>query len=306
MPNFYILDVAHGNSAILIDTKGVVVIDAGGSKPYLLDFLTKKNISTIDVLLLSHADQDHIAGAIGLLSSEILVKSVYVNPDSTKTSKIWDDLVYLLCERHKEGHLHFEVNLTPNLNGKLDQGQVIIEVLAPNQYLVAKGSGSKDRKGSTLTTNSISAVIRLSHKGKHVALLPGDIDETGLDNLLKNTDNIQAWLMVFPHHGGKPGGKNVKRFTRRFCKSVKPKIVIFSIGDNTKNFPTQVVVETVAETLDNVRMFSTRSSEVLKTHIKKTVNESHQNGVGTVHLDFSQEPLDVDFINDSQAIVGVC
>ena len=300
MPIFYVLDVAHGNSAILIDTKGVVVIDAGGTKPYLLDFLTKKNISTIDVLLLSHADQDHIAGAIGLLSSEIIVKNVYVNPDSTKTSKTWDDLVYLLCERHKEGHLHFEVNLTPNLNGKLAQGAVIIEVLAPNQYIVAKGSGSKDRKGSKLTTNSISAVIRLSYKEKHVALLPGDIDEIGLDNLLEDTKNIQAWLMVFPHHGGKPGNRgDVKAFTSRLCKLVKPEIIVFSIGDNPQNFPTQIVVETVAKTLDNVRMFSTRSSEVLKAHIKKNDNESHQNGVGTIHLDFSREPLDVDFVNDS-------
>jgi len=29
MPNFYVLDVAHGNSAVLIDSAGVVVIDAG-------------------------------------------------------------------------------------------------------------------------------------------------------------------------------------------------------------------------------------------------------------------------------------
>jgi len=29
MPNFYVLDVGHGNSAVLIDKEGVVVIDAG-------------------------------------------------------------------------------------------------------------------------------------------------------------------------------------------------------------------------------------------------------------------------------------
>jgi len=302
MPNFYVLDVAHGNSAVLIDTQGVIVIDAGGPKPYLLNFLTQKNISTIEVLLLSHADQDHIAGAISLLSSEIRVKHVYVNPDSTKTSKIWDDLVYLLDEKDKEGHLDFESNLTPRLNGKLNQGEVTVEILAPNQYIVAKGSGSKDRKDRKLTSNSISAVIRLSHKGKPVALLPGDLDEIGLDNLLEDTNDIQAWLVVFPHHGGKSGRENVKAFTHRFCQVVKPDIVVFSIGNNPKNFPTQVVVETVAKTLNNVRMFSTRSSEVLQAHLQKTGNESHQNGVGTIHLDLSQEPLDVNFINDNNTV----
>jgi beta-lactamase superfamily II metal-dependent hydrolase len=296
MPNFYVLDVAHGNSAVLIDTQGVIVIDAGGKKPYLLDFLTQRHITKIDVLLLSHADQDHIAGAINLLSSEeIIIEAVYVNPDSTKQSDIWDDLVYLLCEQHRKGHIYFEPSLTPHLNGQLDQGDVAIEVLAPNQYLAAKGPGGLDRQGRKLTTNSISAVIRLSHHGKPIVLLPGDIDEIGLDNLLEDTNDIQAWLVVFPHHGGKPGRENVKAFTNRFCQLVKPEIIIFSIADNTKNFPTQEVVDTIVESLDKVRLFSTRSSEVLKAYIQKTGHQSHQNGVGTVHLDFKKKPLNIDF-----------
>jgi len=67
MPNFYIVDVKHGNSAVLIDTDGVVVIDAGnGSK--LLEFLSNRQITTIDVLILSHADGDHIGGVMALLT----------------------------------------------------------------------------------------------------------------------------------------------------------------------------------------------------------------------------------------------
>jgi competence protein ComEC len=189
--------------------------------------------------------------------------------------------------------LDFEPLLTPHLNGKLDQGQVVIEVLAPNQYIVAKGSGSKDRKGRKLTTNSISAVIRLSYNGKPVVLLPGDIDQIGLDNLLEETEDIQARLVVFPHHGGKPGNTNIKAFTTRFCEAVKPNIVIFSIRDNVKHFPTPVVVETVAETLENVCMFSTRSSGVLKAFIEKTGSQLHQDGVGTIFVDLTKDPLDV-------------
>jgi beta-lactamase superfamily II metal-dependent hydrolase len=168
--------------------------------------------------------------------------------------------------------------------------------------LAALSPGSKDSKDRTLTTNSISAVIRLSHNGKHVALLPGDIDEIGLDNLLEDTESLQAWLMVFPHHGGKPGTGNVKAFTNRLCQSVKPESVIFSIGDNAKHFPTPLVVETVAESLENVRMFSTRSSEVLKAYIKKTGNTLHQDDVGTVVIDLTKEPLTVDFVNDSKTV----
>jgi competence protein ComEC len=180
----------------------------------------------------------------------------------------------------------------------LDQGDVAVEILAPNQYLAARSPGSKDLKGRTLTTNSISAVIRLSYKGKPFALLPGDIDQIGLDNLLEETEDIQAWLVVFPHHGGKPGSQNVKAFTARFCEAVKPKIVIFSIRDNVKHFPTPVVVDTVAESLENVRLFSTRSSKVLKAFIEKTGSQLHQDAVGTILVDLTKEPLDVEFINE--------
>ncbi len=294
MPSFYVLDVGHGNSAVLIDQKGVVVIDAG-PKTELLKFLLWKNITVIDVLLLSHADKDHIAGAINLLAAEeIAIRRVYVNSDSTKDSKVWDRLVQALYDADKRGILDFEPSLTPHLNGKLDQGEVAIEVLAPNQYIAAKGAGSRDREGRKLSSNSISAVIRLWFNGEPIVLLPGDIDQVGLDNLFENNVNLTAWLTVYPHHGGRAGSRNIKTYAAQFCEAVSPEIVIFSIRDNDKQFPTKEVVEIVAKTLNHVRMFSTRSSEVLGRHIEKNGCELHQDGVGHIHLDF--ESLKFKFI----------
>jgi len=285
MPSIYILDVGHGNSAVLIDRDGVVVIDAGPNT-VLLDFLIDHHINTVEVLLLSHSDADHIAGAIGLLiSEEIVVKQVYVNSDSTKNSQLWNDLVYMLSVAHQENILYFEPSLTPHLNGKLDQGEVAIEILAPNQYIAAKGPGSQDHQGRKLTSNSISAVIRLWFNGKPIVLLPGDIDQVGLDNLLENQVDLTAWLTVHPHHGGRAGSRNLKTYTAQFCEAVSPEIVIFSIRDNEKQFPTQEVIETIAETLDNVQMFSTRSSTALGQHINKTGSQLHQDGVGHIQLD---------------------
>ena len=75
MPNLYLLDVGHGNSSVLVDTKGTVVVDAG-PKTGLLDFLTSHEIHEIDVLLLSHADRDHIGGAMALLLSDEMIKKL--------------------------------------------------------------------------------------------------------------------------------------------------------------------------------------------------------------------------------------
>lgn len=295
MPSFYILDVSHGNCSVLIDTNGVTVIDAGPGAD-LLDFLVKRNISRIGILLLSHSDKDHISGTMGLLAtSEIRIDRVYLNSDSIKKSVLWDDLVYALYDQSKGGNLNFEPSLTPHLNGKLNQGQVEVEVLAPNQYIAAKGPGGKDRKGRKLSSNSISAVIRISYNRKSFAILPGDLDQIGLDNLLEDVNDVHAWLAVFPHHGGRPGSGEMNSFTSLFCEAVNPEIVVFSIGDNEENFPRKEVVEAIEKFSPSSYMFTTKSSGVLISHIEQSGNHSHKDCVGNISFHLEKYPPDLVF-----------
>jgi len=295
MPNLYLLDVGHGNSSVLVDTKGTVVVDAG-PKTGLLDFLTSHEIHEIDVLLLSHADRDHIGGAMALLlSDEIKIKSVYLNSDSTKSSNSWDDLLWALTNSHNRDELVFEPSLTTHLNGKLNQGSINVEILAPNQYIAAKSPGSEDHKGRKLTTNSISAVIRLSLEEKPVVLLPGDIDQVGLENLFEDQPEMKAWLLVFPHHGGRSGTRDVKEFTNILCGKVQPQIVVFSVGENPRNFPNKDVVNCVERALDGVCMLTTCSSEVFIDFINESDSKLHKDRVGNIALDLGGFPPEIRF-----------
>ncbi len=287
MPSLCVLDVGHGNCAVLRDSKGIIVIDAGGPGPFLLEHLNDSGTKEISILLLSHADEDHIGGALALLSDlKVRIDEVYLNPDAAKKTAIWDDLLYVLYDRHKRGKISFEISLTTALTGKLDRGDVRLEVLAPNQYIVGKGSGSKDRKGRKLTSNSISAVFRLTFQGIPFAMLSGDIDATALDNLLEDFADIRSWLSVFPHHGGRPGSSKVEEFIARYCKVVAPEKIVFSVGTNTNHFPTQVVVDTIAGCLENVSMYTTQSSGVLKEYIKRFEKCTHMDAVGNVFVEF--------------------
>ena len=125
-----ILDVGHGNSTVLTDTQGVVVIDAGPGSS-LLEFLAQEGIREIEVLLISHADKDHIEGIISVLESNtVQVHAVQLNTDSQKRSKLWDDLTYQLNQEAQIANVHFEVGLTSQDTGRFDRGLVHIEVLA--------------------------------------------------------------------------------------------------------------------------------------------------------------------------------
>ncbi len=137
-PTVSILDVGHGNCAVLIDDE-VVVIDAGPGTT-LLDFLEKEGISEVGVVLISHADEDHIKGLVSLLESKtVAVKVIRINSDAVKASPTWNDLTYLLDEANKAGKIHFDVGLTTNQTGQFDTAAIRIEILAPSPGLAVKG-----------------------------------------------------------------------------------------------------------------------------------------------------------------------
>ena len=228
-----------------------------------------------------------------LSSKKVEIKNVYLNTDSKKGSTVWDDLAYTLWDHHKRSQVHFEPSITPHLNGKLDCGKVAIEVLGPSAYLATKGPGSTDRKGRKLTSNSISAVLRLSYENNPVVIFPSDIDDIGLDNLLEEHVDIKAWLAVFPHHGGNPGGGNVAVFTTKFCEAVKPDVIVFSIGQNQTDFPNIAVIKTIENALAGVQMYTTGSSGTLLSHIGDNKDSLHKDCVGNIRLYFDREPLEI-------------
>lgn len=274
-PLIVFLDVGHGNSTIVLDTGGVVVIDAG-PKSYLLEFLREQGIRYIDLILISHADQDHIAGLIALMScGEFQIGSVRVNTDSHKGSAIWDDLIFELDILRSSGELDFQIGLTTNNTGEFNSGEIQIEVLGPSTYLAGKGPGSKDRQGRRISTNAISAVIRLSHNnGKPIALLPGDLDEVGLDDLTRhNKASLCAPILVFPHHGGRAGGTDMVEFTRRVCALINPELAIFSIARG-KKYPRPEIIAALRESLPSTRIACTQLSEYCASQVSP-IEPSH-------------------------------
>lgn len=157
---------------------------------------------------------------------------------------------------------HFSPALTVAENSLFEHAPVRIEVLAPSTYLAAKGPGSTDRHGRTITTNSISAVVRVSGDGRCLALFPGDIDQVGLDELLSDPGlDVGAETLVFPHHGGRAGTTNVADFSAKLVSAVKPLAVVFSIGRGRHGTPLPEVIAAVRSAAPGARIACTQLSE---------------------------------------------
>ncbi len=264
MPAF-ILDVGHGNCAIVREDNHTLVIDAGPGAS-LMEFLKAEGISNVDVLLISHADQDHIAGLIGLLSSEeFTIGKVRLNTDSRKASIIWDDLLFTLSKAHNGGDVDFGVALTVSDSNTFNFGAFKVEILAPSIYLAGKGPGSKDRSNRSITSNSVSAVIRVLQNDRPILVFTGDIDNTGFLNMMEYLTECQvdatAPVIVFPHHGGKVEGADLIEFTKQVCNCIQPNTVVFSIGRGRYSTPQPNIIKAIKEVVPGARIVCTQLSE---------------------------------------------
>jgi competence protein ComEC len=261
-PELIILDVGHGNCALLRDTQGTVLIDCppGSVLPETLSDLGIKEISHV---LISHADQDHIAGLPQLLLDEsIKVNNIHLNSDWLRNTEIWRDVCIALRDARKRSGVNIEAQLTTATTGRHNVGQVSIQILAPVPELALAGVGGKDLSGKKLHPNSMSAVICLELSTRKIAILAGDLDQIGLDNLVKEGTDIQADILVFPHHGGKPGSRvDCKKFARQLCKLVKPRLVIFSIDRNRHNNPNDEIIEGVLSAVPETHIVCTQLSK---------------------------------------------
>lgn len=273
MSDLHILDVGHGNCSVLVDGECVVFFDAG-TQTTLLEFLRQEGIRRIDVLLISHADADHLRGLAAILAvGDIEIGTIRLNADASKGTQLWDDVLYAVNVLHKTTKLDAQTALTTANSREFDCGEVQIEVLAPSLYIAGKSAGSVDREGRRLTSNSNSAVFKLSVNDCPIVLLPGDLDQTGLSNLLEDGQDISARIVVFPHHGGLPSTADPIAFTEDFCRLSSPAAVVFSNGRGRFGTPRPDIIQTIRSVLPEVRIVCTELSENCCENLPNTVSD---------------------------------
>jgi len=254
-----VLDVGHGSSAVLFSGGAVAVFDAG-LRSGLLEFLTEQKVKHIHTVFVSHADQDHIAGILGVLASQTVeISRVVVNSDCLKQTDTWDDLCYELDRARNAGELRFDIGMVAG--HAEDIGKVSVAVIGPTPYLAAKSPGSTDSVGRKISSNSISAVFRLCRDSEPVVTLPGDVDSVGLDDLLRVRSSAGAPTLVFPHHGGRQGTRDVAAYVGKLVGLVQPQTVIFSIGRGEHRTPNPELVASLRQVTPETRIVCTQLSE---------------------------------------------
>ena len=205
-----VLDVGQGD-AILIETPDGrhVLIDGGASGLVLAQRLGEELPfwqRRIDLVALTHPDEDHIGGLVDVLE-RYDVEQVIAPPFEQEgpTFQEWRD-------RIDDRQIAYE-ELTAG--GSIDLGSgVSLDVLAPNPELL-----------SADTSNNASLVMKLSW-GNVSFLLTGDIEVEAEEALLASDVDLRSTVLKVAHHGSTTSSSEA------FLAAVQPSVAVISAGAN--------------------------------------------------------------------------
>ncbi|MDL1962965.1 MAG: MBL fold metallo-hydrolase, partial [Deltaproteobacteria bacterium] len=228
-----IIDVGQGSSALVEMPEGFnLLIDGGGfSDNSVFDvganivapLLWRKKIKTIDTLILSHPNSDHLNGLL-YIAENFTVKRVWANYDTADTVGYRK-----FMEIIKKKGIHLpefkDIARTHIINGAQ------LKLLYPTDDYM-------DNNKKRLNLNNNSLVIKVKFGSKSF-LFPGDImAEAEKELVVISGEDLSSNVLIAPHHGSKTSSSEC------FIDFVNPEIVIFSSGwKNRYRFPHQSVLK---------------------------------------------------------------
>ena len=206
------MDVGKADSIVLTSGSGTVVIDCGekGDGKEIISYLSDMGVDTVDYLIITHYDKDHVGGAAKVINS-LDVKNVLA-PDYEEESD----------ETEKYRKALSSKDITPTLvtaDISFTLGDVKYTVYAPE----------KDYYGED-NDNDFSLVTKAVH-GDNVMLFTADAMEQRLGEIMDIGDCV---LLKVPYHGRKL--KNLGEFLDK----VKPECAVTCTSKSEFSSDTQM------------------------------------------------------------------
>lgn len=204
-----IIDVGQGSAAAWqTESKQWIVFDTGKSPDTTASYLRSCGVQSIDAVVLSHADDDHVGGLKRLLQ-DFRIKELYTAPEA----------ITAIRERCAE---------------TLSETQWI-PVATKREVHVGKATIflQHEQKGGVedANANQIVCFLRESHQN---ILFPGDCNAKAFDHFSREPLTI----FIAAHHGSRYG------IDPGYLEETKPKLAIISAGENNSyGHPHQEVVQ---------------------------------------------------------------
>ena len=226
----YFVDVGQGDSTFIVTPKNeTILIDGGGSlgtdfdvgESTLLPYILDRGYKKIDLMFVSHFDQDHIGGLFKILE-ELKVEKVCISKQE-EDSENYQKFLNIVKEKNIQV-------LVVKIGDKI--------VLDKNLYFDILWPKDKQIEENKLNNNAI--VMKLNYNNFSM-MFTGDIEKKAEEEIIetyKNSKILESDILKVAHHGSKTST------TDEFLSRVKPKIALIGVGkDNMFNHPSNTTIE---------------------------------------------------------------
>ncbi|MCP4366953.1 MAG: DNA internalization-related competence protein ComEC/Rec2, partial [Deltaproteobacteria bacterium] len=193
-----VIDVGQGSSTLLELPGGYCILADGGGfydnsvfdmgARVIAPFLWSKKVKTVDTLILSHPNSDHLNGLI-YIARHFNVKNVWTNGEKRNTVG-YKKFIEIIEEENIDVPQFNDMPRTRKLNG------VTFKILYPKRDFLDHRIEDKWRD-----TNNNSIVIKADF-GKYSFLMPGDIMKRSERELVSMAgEDLTSTVLIAPHHG---------------------------------------------------------------------------------------------------------
>lgn len=199
-----VLDVGQGDAILLRDGGRTMLVDAGPDDVTLKRAVARHGIRRIDVLVLTHAHDDHTGGAAGLKQVTEIGWTGY--PAIDREHFAWLD-------PEAGGGAGYGDARALKAGDRWRIGSTLVTVLWPPVEC-----------GGDLGTNDTSVILRLE-RGGFDAILGGDAERTALDGAAAESGFEGVEVLKVPHHGSDNG------LTSDALELLAPLDALISVGE---------------------------------------------------------------------------
>jgi competence protein ComEC len=214
-------DVGQGDAALIrFPNRRTMLVD-GGDRTLRYDcgqrivcpYLRRVGISRLDMVMLSHADNDHVGGLLSVL--EELPVGMVLDSGAKHLSASYGRFLELADESpsiYRQVMAGDRVQICPGVN---------VTVLHPTAEFISQDGDAP------FGLNNASVVLKIQY-GTISFLLTGDIEQEAEEVLLHRDEGVAATVVKVPHHGSETSS------TEAFVQAVRPWVAVISVGRQNK------------------------------------------------------------------------
>lgn len=237
------LSVDNGDATLIKSHGSVILIDTGTSDDVVesvrryLGFFER----TIDILVLTHPDRDHIGGTLGVLQSYEVGNIILTGAHEP------EDILYQEILQEVETK---EIPVTQGIYGtSIQDTHIDLDIIWPLENIW--GQEVKD-------ANHHSIVLQ-GRVGDTDLLLTGDIDILAEQQLIKTGLLTDTDILKVGHHGSKTSTHPI------FLDTTTPETAIISAGaDNTFGHPHDIVIQNLQDANAEIQQTATEGDIVIE------------------------------------------